>query len=64
MTFRNRLSGSRAAAAIAAGVLAIAICGAEAHDASKYPDFSSQWIWIGGPQWDPSKPPGLKNRPR
>jgi len=34
-------------------------CGAWAHDESKYPDFSGQWLRVGGAQWDPSKPGGL-----
>jgi hypothetical protein len=33
--------------------------GTWAHDESKYPDFSGQWIRVGGTQWDPSKPKGL-----
>jgi hypothetical protein len=50
---RCRLSiGAMAAAA----ALSMTIGAAQALDESKYPDFSSQWIRIGGVQWDPSKP--------
>jgi hypothetical protein len=40
----------------AAAALSMTIGAAQALDESKYPDFSSQWIRIGGVQWDPSKP--------
>ncbi len=55
MLYRNSI---RTVAATAAA-LTMAICGARAHDESKYPDFSGQWIRVGGPQWDPGKPRGL-----
>jgi len=45
--------------AIAAAALAAALsltAGARAGDDAKYPDWSGQWIRIGGVQWDPSKP--------
>jgi hypothetical protein len=42
--------------AIAAAVLGVSIGAAQALDESRYPDFASQWIRIGGVQWDPSKP--------
>ena len=29
---------------------------ARAFDETKYPDWSGQWLRIGGVQWDPSKP--------
>src|SRR3981189_2047975 len=51
MLYRNSIS--TIAAAIS---LSMTIGAAQAHDESKYPDFSSQWIRIGGVQWDPSKP--------
>ena len=49
------------------GVLALALvlpltfAVARAHDATKYPDLSGQWIKPGrfGDQWDPTKPLGL-----
>jgi hypothetical protein len=44
--------------AVAAATLAMTVCGAKAFDEAKYPDFQGQWIRIGGPQWDPTKPPG------
>ena len=45
---------------IAATAFSLTISAAYAFDESKYPNFSSQWIRIGGVQWDPSKPQGLK----
>jgi hypothetical protein len=42
--------------------LTIMTCGAWAHDESKYPDFSGQWRRVGGTQWDPGKPPGLRQQ--
>src|ERR1700738_1850696 len=54
MLYRNSIRTIAAAAA-----LTMAICGARAHDESKYPDFPGQWIRVGGTQWDPGKPPGL-----
>jgi hypothetical protein len=44
----------------AAAAFGLTIGAAYAVDESKYPNFSSQWIRIGGVQWDPSKPQGLK----
>jgi hypothetical protein len=32
-------------------------------DLSKYPDWSGQWLRIGGIQWDPSKPLGAAQQP-
>src|ERR1700730_12890779 len=54
MLYRNSIRTIAAAAA-----LTMAICGARAHDESKYHDFPGQWIRVGGTQWDPGKPPGL-----
>src|SRR5580704_7542922 len=52
MTFRASIG----ATALAAAMLTT-IAGASAQDATKYPDWSGQWIGkIGG--YDPSKPPG------
>src|SRR3984893_6572960 len=51
MLYRNAI-GTIAAAIF----LSMKIGAAQALDESKYPDFSSQWIRIGGVQWDPSKP--------
>jgi hypothetical protein len=42
--------------------LTLMACGAWAHDESKYPDFSGQWRRVGGTQWDPSKPSGLRQQ--
>jgi hypothetical protein len=54
------------------GVLALAtalpliLAGARAHDATKYPDLSGQWMKPGrfGDQWDPTKPSVLASRRR
>src|SRR5882757_10375526 len=54
MLYRNSIS--TIAAAIS---LSMTIGAAQALDESKYPDFSSQWIRIGGVQWDPSRPKSL-----
>src|ERR1700675_4197274 len=54
MLFRISIGAMAAAAA-----LSVTIGAAQAVDESKYPDFSSQWIRIGGVQWDPSKPKSL-----
>ncbi len=51
MLYRNAISIFATAIS-----LSMTIGVARAHDESKYPDFSSQWIRIGGVQWDPSKP--------
>jgi len=44
----------------AAAAFGLTIGAAYAVDDSTYPNFSSQWIRVGGVQWDPSKPQGLK----
>jgi hypothetical protein len=44
-------------------VLGVASGGACAQDLSKYPDWSGQWLRIGGVQWDPSKPLGAAQKP-
>lgn len=41
-----------------AAVFVTAVAGARAHDETKYPDWSGQWLRTGGIQWDPSKPIG------
>jgi hypothetical protein len=43
--------------------LNLAGAGARAQDISKYPDWSGQWLRIGGIQWDPSKPLGRGQQP-
>ena len=54
-------------AAIALGALAMTVVGAQAHDETKYPDWSGQWQWVpdGGriPRYDPSKPIGKQEAP-
>jgi hypothetical protein len=39
------------------------LAGAQAQDMSKYPDWSGQWLRIGGIQWDPGKPLGRGQQP-
>src|SRR6266536_4020286 len=51
MLDRNSISTIALAAA-----LSMTIAGAQAFDETKYPDWSGQWMRIGGTQWDPSKP--------
>jgi hypothetical protein len=48
-------SAIRSAAGALAAVL-MSIGGAQAFDEAKFPDWSGQWLRIGGVQWDPSKP--------
>jgi hypothetical protein len=43
--------------------LSLAAAGARAQDLSKYPDWSGQWLRMGGIQWDPSKPLGRGQQP-
>ena len=49
-------SSIRSVAAVLAAGLLTTIGGALAFDEAKYPDWSGQWLRIGGVQWDPSKP--------
>jgi hypothetical protein len=49
-------SSIRSVAAVLAAVLLMTISGTLAFDEAKYPDWSGQWLRIGGVQWDPSKP--------
>jgi hypothetical protein len=51
-----------AAVALVAGLSTMS-AGARAQDLSKYPDWSGQWLRIGGVQWDPSKPLGRGQQP-
>jgi hypothetical protein len=57
MHYRNSVGVIAAVAA-----LSVTIGAAHAFDESKYPNLSSQWIRIGGIQWDPAKPAGLKQQ--
>jgi hypothetical protein len=43
--------------------LGLPLASAKAQELSKYPDWSGQWLRIGGVQWDPSKPLGRGQRP-
>jgi len=53
MRYRNAM----ALIALATG-LSLSAAPAHAQDLAKYPDWSGQWLRIGGIQWDPSKPLG------
>jgi hypothetical protein len=59
MLCRNAIKLAAAVAALMTMACATIVSTAWAFDDSKYPDFSGQWRRVGGPQWDPSKPPGL-----
>ncbi len=56
MAYRN-------ATALIALTLGLGLAGAQAQELSKYPDWSGQWLRIGGIQWDPSKPLGAAQQP-
>jgi hypothetical protein len=62
---RNPFMPSRSAIALLAlmTALSLAVAGARAQDLSRYPDWSGQWLRIGGIQWDPSKPLGRGQQP-
>jgi hypothetical protein len=45
-------------AVVLATVIVTTIAAARAHDETKYPDWSGQWLRTGGIQWDPTKPIG------
>src|ERR1700754_106653 len=60
MTRRTSMHCQNSIGAIVAAAFTLATSAAHALDEPKYPNFSSQWIRIGGIQWDPSKPQGLK----
>ena len=47
---------------ILAGVLATTVAGAQTPESSKYPDWRGQWVRIGAANFDPTKPPGLKQQ--
>ena len=59
------LNKSAVGAAALTAVLAIALVGAQAHDESKYPDWSGQWKRPPGAgiQWDQTKRPGRAQQP-
>jgi hypothetical protein len=57
------LCRSSIGAAALAAALCIAIAGAGAHDATKYPDWSGLWDRIGGGSFDPSKRGGRAQQP-
>lgn len=54
MLYRSSIG---AVALIAA--LSVVMVGVQAHDESKYPDWSGQWVRIGSGSFDPTKRPGL-----
>ncbi len=50
--------------ALGCGTAGVAAQGQAARDQSRYPDFYGQWSrTANSAQWDPSKPPGLKQQP-
>jgi hypothetical protein len=50
--------------ALAAAALGMAVTGARAleFDAARYPDIRGAWARPGAAQWDPTKPPGLRQQ--
>ena len=60
MLFRYTITSFAAAAG-----LAMSLCGAQAHDESKYPDWNGQWRRPPGVnnQWEPTKPRGHEGAP-
>src|SRR4051812_29876721 len=58
------MTGARALKFLAlAAALIIATSSARAHDESKYPDWKGNWWRNNSVFWDPSKPPGLAQKP-
>jgi hypothetical protein len=57
-----RGSSSRGAVVLALAALAWAAADAAAQDNAKYPDFRGSWARPGAAQWDPTKPPGLRQQ--
>jgi hypothetical protein len=43
---------------VALALAAMIVASARAHDETRYPDWSGQWLRTGGIQWDPSRPIG------
>ncbi|PWT93372.1 MAG: hypothetical protein C5B56_00840 [Proteobacteria bacterium] len=43
---------------VALALAAMIVSSARAHDETRYPDWSGQWVRTGGIQWDPTKPIG------
>ena len=50
------------AIALAVTGLVITVTGARALDDAKYPDIRGAWARPGAAQWDPTKPPGLRQQ--
>jgi hypothetical protein len=48
--------------AFAIAVVGIAATGARAFDDAKYPDMRGAWARPGAAQWDPTKPPGMRQQ--
>jgi hypothetical protein len=61
------LSGMLSNTLIGSFLLAAAICApstvAVAHDESKYPDWRGRWLRVSSGNFDPTKPPGLPQKP-
>jgi len=58
MRDRNSLG----AIVLAMAGLGMAVTGARALDSAKYPDMRGAWARPGAAQWDPTKPPGLRQQ--
>ena len=54
--FKDQPTASIGAIALA-GALLMTLCGAQALDESKYPDFKGQWNRVGNPNWAPAGAP-------
>jgi len=57
------MSRNLVGALAAVALLGMSTVMALAHDESKYPNWHSQWIRMGGIQWDPAKPLGRRQEP-
>ena len=61
MVNRGSIGAAALAVAMIASAMIVSICGAQAFDESKYPDWSGQWTRPRGlaTQWDQARPAGL-----
>jgi hypothetical protein len=66
MRMGRRLRNPPTGGSLGAMALAVALAAAGppacANAEAQYPDWAGQWLRIGGVQWDPSKPPGLRQQ--
>jgi hypothetical protein len=56
-SLEDKMICPRSIAAVALATICLTAA-AWAHDETKYPDWSGQWLRAGGIQWDPTKPSG------